>query len=322
VKRTTTSLMAAALAAIIVHAAPARAEYPERPIRIVVPFAPGGVADNTTRQIAQELASRLEQSVVVENKPGGAAIIGAQTVAKAAPDGYTLLLGTTNISTNPALYKKLPYEDKELVPVAFVLSTPGVIITHASVPVKTFPELLAYAQQNPGKISYASVGLGSFSHLAVEGLQQKTGMKMVHVPYKGYAPAFAAVLGGESQLLVSDLQGALPYLQSGKINVLAITGARRLAALPKVPTVQESGVKDFEASGWLGIMAPAGTPAAVIAKLNAEINRALLKPGVAQRFAEQGNETRPGDPAAFHKFLGENKAAWEKIIKTGNISLD
>ena len=321
-KRLTTTLMAAALAAVLVHAAPARAEYPERPIRIIVPFAPGGVADNTARLIALELSKRLDQAVVVENKPGGAAIIGAQTVAKAAPDGYTLLLGSTNISTNSALYKKLPYDDKDLVPVALAVTLPGAIVTHSSVPAKTFPELIAYARHNPGKISYASVGLGSFSHLAVEGLAQKTGIKMVHVPYKGYAPAFAAVLSGESQLLVSDVQGALPFLQTRKINVLAVTGSRRLAALPGVPTVQESGVKDYEAMGWLGILAPSGTPEPIIAKLNAEINRAMSKRSVAKRYAEQGMDTHAVDPAAFHRFLGENKAAWEKIIKAGNIALD
>jgi tripartite-type tricarboxylate transporter receptor subunit TctC len=229
-KKLTTTLMAAALVGVVAHAAPAHAQYPDRPIKIIVPFAPGGVADNTARLIAAELQKRLGQAVVVQNKPGAGAVVGTQSVAKAAPDGYTLLLGSTNISTNPALYKELPYDEKDLVPVALAVTIPGVIVTHSSVPVKTFPELIAYARQHPGKLNFASVGRGSFSHLAVEGLVQKTGIDMVHVPYKGCAPALTAVVSGQAQLLVSDLQGVQPYLQTKKVNLLAVTGSKRLAA--------------------------------------------------------------------------------------------
>jgi tripartite-type tricarboxylate transporter receptor subunit TctC len=316
-------LCAALIPVAVLHAAPARAAYPERPVKIIVPFAPGGIADGTARLIAAELSARFGQPVLVENRPGGAAIIGTQAVAKAPADGYTLLMGSTNVSTNGALYKKLPYDaEKDLTPVALALTLPGAIITHPSLPVKNFGELIAYARRNPEKISYASVGLGSFSHLAVEGLTQRAAVKMVHVPYKGYAPAITSVLSGETELLASDLQGALPYLQAGKLNVLAVTGTKRVSVLPDVPTVQEAGIKDYQAVAWLGVLAPAGTPAPIVSLLNAEINKAMQKPNVVHRYTEQGIDLFTGDPNAFKKFLDENRAAWERIIKAGNISLE
>jgi tripartite-type tricarboxylate transporter receptor subunit TctC len=322
-KKTMISLSMAIASVVALHAGSAHAAYPDKPIKIVVPFAPGGIADGTARIIAGELTARLGQPVIVENRPGGAAIIGTQTVAKAPGDGYTLLLGSTNVSTNSALYKKLPYDaEKDLIPVALALTVPGAIISHPSLPVKNFSELISYAQRNPDKISYASVGQGSFSHLAVEGLTQITNTKMVHVPYKGYAPALTSVLAGETHLLASDLQGALPYLKAGKVNVLAVTGPKRLAVLPDVPTVQEMGIKGYQALAWLGIMAPSGTPPEIVSLLNAEINKAMQKPVVIQRYTEQGVDVFTGNPAAFKKFLNENKADWEKVIKTANISLD
>lgn len=316
-------LCAALIPVAALYAGPAQAAYPDKPVKIVVPFAPGGIADGTARLIAAELSARFGQPVLVENRPGGAAIIGTQAVAKAPADGYTLLMGSTNVSTNGALYKKLPYDaEKDLTPVALALTLPGAIITHPSLPAKNFGELISYARGNPEKISYASVGLGSFSHLAVEGLTQRASVKMVHVPYKGYAPAITSVISGETQLLASDLQGALPYLQAGKLNVLAVTGARRVSVLPDVPTVHEAGIKDYQAVAWLGVLAPAGTPASIVSLLNAEINKAMQKPNVVQRYTEQGIDLFHGDPNAFKKFLDENRAAWERIIKAGNISLE
>ncbi|MDB5839762.1 MAG: putative Bug-like extracytoplasmic solute binding receptor, family [Herminiimonas sp.] len=322
-KKIMATLVTAVVPVLALHAGSAHAVYPDRPIRIIVPFAPGGIADGTARLIASELSANLGQPVIVENRPGGAAIIGTQQVAKAPGDGYTLLMATTNVSTNSALYKKLPYDaEKDLVPVALAVTIPGAIVTPISLPVKTFKELINYAQQNPDKISYASVGLGSFSHLAVEGLAQRTSTRMVHIPYKGYAPAIASVLAGETQLLASDVQGALPYLQTGRMKVLAVTGVKRVSVLPDVPTLHEMGVKDYQAVGWLGIMAPAGTPSQIVSLLNAEVNKAMQKPTAVQRYTEQGVDVFVGDPGAFKKFLNENKAGWEKVIKAGNISLD
>jgi tripartite-type tricarboxylate transporter receptor subunit TctC len=322
-KKLMTSLFTAIAPVLALHAGPVHAAYPDKPIKIIVPFAPGGIADSTARLIAAELYTNLGQPVIVENRPGGAAIIGTQAVAKAPADGYTLLMASTNVSTNSALYKKLPYDaEKDLTPVALAVTIPGAIVAPSSLPVNSFKDLISYAQQNPDKISYASVGQGSFSHLAVEGLIQRTSAKIVHIPYKGYAPAITSVLSSETQLLASDLQGALPYLQAGKLKVLAVTGAKRVAVLPDVPTVQEMGVKDYQAVGWLGLMAPAGTPSKIVSLLNAQVNKAMHKPGAVQRYTEQGVDIFVGDPGAFKKFLNENKANWEKVIKAANISLD
>jgi tripartite-type tricarboxylate transporter receptor subunit TctC len=320
-KKTLTTLFAALIA--MMQAGAAYAAYPEKPIRIIVPFAPGGIADTTARVIAADLSTRFRQPVLVDNRPGGAAIIGAGLVAKSPADGYTLLMASTNISTNPSLYKKLPYDaDKDLIPVALNMTIPGAVIVNPALPVKTFSELVSYAKAHPGKINYSSVGQGSFPHLSVEMLSQRSAINMVHVPYKGYSPAITAVLSGEADLLASDLPGALPFIQSGKLQVLAITGSRRVAMLPDVPTIEEQGVKDYEAVGWLGIMAPAGTPANIVSLLNAEINKAMRKPAVTKRFSDQGVDIVVGDPATFKQFLNRNKAGWEKVIKAANISLD
>lgn len=308
---------------LVLHAGSAHAAYPDQPIRIIVPFAPGGIADGTARLIADGLSKSLGKPVIVENRAGGAATIGTQAVARAPADGYTLLLGSTNISTNSALYKTLPYNaDKDLAPVALAVTIPGVIITHPSLPVKSFGELVNYAKQNPEKVTYASVGLGSFSHLAIEGLKQKTSTKMLHVPYKGYAPAISSVLSGETDLLASDLQGALQHIETGKLKALAVTGVKRISVLPDVPTVRELGVKDYQAIGWLGIMAPTGTPANIVSTLNSEINKILQNPEVVKRYTAQGVDVFAGDPDAFKKFLNENKAAWEIVIRTAKITLD
>lgn len=313
-------LAASALAGLtgIAHAA-----YPDRPIRIIVPFAPGGIADTTARVIGRDLSAQLGQSVFVDNRPGGAAVIGAGLVARSPADGYTLLMGTTNISTNPSLYKKLPYDaDKDLTPVALTMTIPGAIVINPSLPINTFAELVAYGKAHPGKLNYSSVGQGSFPHLALEMLNQKTSVQMVHVPYKGYAPAITAVLSSEADLLASDLPGALPYIRSGKLRVLAITGSRRVAVLPNIATIQEDGVAGYEAVGWLGIMAPAGTPAEVITLLNGAINKAMKKQANASFFVDQGVDVVTADPAAFKQFLVQNKNGWEKVIKAANISLE
>lgn len=321
-KKLLVGLLTGALAATM-HLGAAHAAYPEKPVKIVVPFAPGGIADATARVIAHGLSERLKQSVIVENRPGGAAIIGIQSVAKSPADGYTLLLGSTNISTNPSLYKKLPYDtDKELTPVSLVMLLPAALIVPNAFPVKTFKELLAYAKENPEKINYSSVGLGSYPHLAIESLVQKTGTRMTHVPYKGFAPATVAVLSGEVQLLASDLPSALQHIQSGKVRALAVTGAKRSAVLPNVPTVQEEGVKGYEVLGWLGIMAPGGTPAEIVNMLNGEINKIMQSPDVQKRFAEQGVDIPSMSVTEFKEFLVQRKADWEKVIRTGNISLD
>jgi tripartite-type tricarboxylate transporter receptor subunit TctC len=308
------------IAAIAASAAAAADSYPTRPVKIVVSFAPGGIADTTGRIIANGLTASLGKPFIVENRPGNAAIVGISMVAKAAPDGYTLLLANTNVSTNQALYKDLPYDaERELFPVANAVITPAVLVANPGVPVKSFADLLALARAKPGQINYASVGLGSFPHLAMEMLSQSAGVKLVHVPYKGFAPAVTAVLAGEVEILASDVPTALPHIEAGKLRALAATGAKRFPVLPDLPTIAESGVAGYEAVGWLGIMAPTGTPAEIVALLNREVNAALSRPEIVQRYTAEGSVIATGTPADFAAFLKQNRERWVKVITTGNI---
>lgn len=294
--------------------------YPERPARIIVPFAPGGVADTTARLIAGHLSDTWGKPFIVENRPGAASIIAFTAVAKAAPDGYTLLYANTNIATNASLYSNLQYDaDRDLVPVALGVITPGVLVVHPSVAAKSFDEILKLARQKPGSLNYASVGQGSFPHLAMEMLKQAAGIDVVHIPYKGFAPAMTAALANEVSLMWLDAAAALPQMKAGKLRGLAVSGSRRLQVLPDLPTVAELGLKDYEAVGWLGIMAPAGTPREIVTRLNAEINRGLAKPDVQARFTSTGVETNLGSPEDFGAFIQRQRARWAKVIQTAGI---
>lgn len=294
--------------------------YPSRPVRIVVSFAPGGIADTTGRLIANGLTEALGKPFIVENRPGNAAIVGISLVAKAAPDGYTLLLANTNVSTNQALYKDLPYDaDRDLIPVANAVVTPAVLVANPAVPAKTLGELIALAKTKPGQLNYASVGLGSFAHLAMEMLDQMGGIRTNHVPYKGFAPAVTAVLQGEVDMLASDVPTALPHIEAGKLRAIAATGTKRFPVLADVPTAAESGLPDYEAVGWLGIMAPAGTPPELVTLLNAAINQALAKPEIVQRYVKDGGEIITGSPEDFAAFLKRNRERWLRVITAGNI---
>ena len=294
--------------------------YPERPVKIVVPFAPGGIADSSARIIANHLSETWGKPFLVENRPGAASIIGFMAVVKSPADGYTLLHANTNIATNASMYATLPYDaERDLVPVALGVVTPGVIVVHPSSPAKTLAELIALAKEKRGQLTYASVGVGSFPHLAMEQFQQLAGVDLTHVPYKGFAPGLVAILANEVNMLPSDVQGAQPHIKAGKLRALAATGSKRLAAMPELPTVAELGLADYEAVGWLGIMAPAGTPRDIVLKLNAEINRALTKPEVASRFAANGVETSPGSPEDFGAYIQRSRARWSGVIKKGGI---
>jgi tripartite-type tricarboxylate transporter receptor subunit TctC len=302
---------------------PAAHRYPEKAVKIIVPFAPGGIADATARLIAAHLGSSWGKPFIVENRPGGAATIAAAAVAKSPPDGYTLLLASTNVATNASLYKRLPYDaDRDLVPVALAVTTPGVLVVHPSVSARSVQELQALDRARPGALNYASVGIGSFPHLAVEALNQFAHTKFVHVPYKGFAPAISAVLSNEVELLVSDASGVLEHIHSGRLRAVAVTGTQRLAVLPDVPTVAESGVSGFEAVGWLGVMAPAGTPPEVVARLNSEINRSLQKADVAKRLSKQGVDLALGRPEDFASFVRRNRAHWAKVVAAARIELE
>lgn len=294
--------------------------YPERPVKIIVPFAPGGIADGSARVIANHLSKTWGKPFLVENRPGAASIIAFMAVIKAPADGYTLLYSNTNLATNPSMYANLPYDaELDLVPVALGVVTPGVIVVHPSFSAKTLAELIALAKEKPEQLTYSSVGVGSFPHLAMEQFQQVSGTKLTHVPYKGFAPALMAVLGNEVTMLASDVQTALPYLKAGKLRALAVTAAKRLAALPDVAPVADLGLADYEAVGWLGMMAPAGTPRDIVLKLNAEIIRGLNQPQTATRFAENGVEVGTGSPEDFGAYIQRSRARWSGVIKKGGI---
>ncbi|RYY77630.1 MAG: tripartite tricarboxylate transporter substrate binding protein, partial [Comamonadaceae bacterium] len=283
------ALGAGAAAAVL----PARAQaWPARPLRIVVPFTPGGSSDILARAIGQELALALGQPVVIENLPGAGGSLGADRVAKAAADGYTLLMGHTGtLSVNPFLYPKLPYDaERAFAPVAWVARVPNVLVVHASVPARSLKELVALAKARPGQLAYGSGGNGSAAHTTMEFLKLQAGISLLHISYRGTAPSVNDLLAGQVQALFTGAPALLPHIRSGRIRALAVSSTRRMALLPEVPTVAESGVPGtagFEADQWYGLVAPAGVPAEIVARLNAESNRALGAEGVRTRLAAE-----------------------------------
>ncbi|MEI7537640.1 MAG: tripartite tricarboxylate transporter substrate binding protein, partial [Comamonadaceae bacterium] len=279
-------------------------DFPFKPIRIVVPFPPGGSADVLARTIGTRLSSALGQPVVIDNKAGAGGILGADTVAKAPADGHTLLFANTNIAINPSLYKTLPYDTAAaFAPVILMVKVPNLLLVAEDVKVANLAELIALAKRQPGALNYSSAGNGTFPHLAVELFKLRAGISMTHIPYKGAAPALSALLGKDVQVLSNDLVTAVPYVKAGKVRALAITGATRSPVMPDVPTMAEAGLKDYAAVGWQGIMVPAGTPATTIARLNSEIGKALADPALRSNLAGQGLEVVGGTPQEFSDFV-------------------
>lgn len=301
------------------------ADYPNRPIRIVVPYSAGGLTDVLARTLGERLSQRLGQPTVVDNKPGGAEQIATSMVAKSAPDGYTLLLSTmTGLAVNPGLYgPRLQYDPhKELLPVALVGSVPSVVVVHPDLPVKTMAELGAYAKAHPGKLNYGSAGNGTPSHLAVEYYKRQNGIDIAHIAYKGGAPALQDLMAGNVQMMIAIAPEALPMVKSGKLRALAVTAPRRLAANPEIPTVQESGAKPLDASFWYAFVAPAGTPADIVAKLNSALNAILQEPALRSRLTELNVEVGGGTPAALVDLIRTDASRWKKVIDEAGIKLD
>jgi tripartite-type tricarboxylate transporter receptor subunit TctC len=301
---------------------PARAladTYPARPVRLVVGYAPGGSTDITARIIGPWLAERLGQSFVIENRPGAGTNIATESVVKAAPDGYTLLMVTVASTINATLYDNLSFVFlRDITPVAGVERQTNIVLAHPSLLVKNIPELIAHAKDNPGKITMASAGVGSFGHLAGELLQMMAGIKLVHVPYRGAGPAMTDLLGGQVQTSVIGLAGALPHVRSGKLRALAVTAATRSAVLPDVPAVGES-VPGYEASDWFGVGAPKGTPPAIVDRLSQTIAAGLATPEIIKHFADLGGTPLVMAPAAFGKLLAEETEKWGKVVRAANI---
>ena len=307
-----------------VHAAqPAATDYPNRPIRIIVPLAPGGGSDYTARFIGMRLSDRVGQPVVVDNRPGASGIVGTDMVAKANPDGYTLLLAYSTHAQSAQLFTKLPYDPlKDFEPVTIVMVTPLTLQLHPSVPAKNVKELIAYAKQNEGKLNYGSSGPGSSPHLTMELFDSMAGIRMTHVPYKGVAQYITAQLGNEIQLSFANMFTTMPHWKAGRLRLIATTGTKRLEALPDVPTIAESGVPGFESLTWYAFMAPAKTPRAIVDKLQQEIHAIVFSPDVKKQFIEQGNEPLANTPEEFAKIMKSDADKWGAIGRKLGVKLD
>jgi tripartite-type tricarboxylate transporter receptor subunit TctC len=302
-------------------ALPAHAQYPNKPLRLIVPFAPGGSTDIFARLIAERAQAPLGQPVVVENRAGAAGNIGAEAVVRSAPDGYTLLMATTGVmAINNALYKSMTYDAaKDLQPVLYVASITNVLVVPPDLPAKNVAELIALAKKEPGKLSFASSGAGASTHMTAELFKAMTGTDILHVPYKGSGPAMPDLMAGRVHMMFENAPGAVPHIKAGKLRALAQTGLRRSKALPDVPTVAESGVPGYESLSWSGIAVAAGTPKAVIEKLNKDLNAVLAMPELRQKIEEQGAEVIGGPPEAFSKHIQAEREKWTRVIRTANI---
>src|SRR5688572_14147301 len=286
---------ASVLALVVVGSSPASADpYPDRPIRLIVPFAPGGGTDINARILQEPIGTALGQTIVIDNRPGAGSSLGSAMAARATPDGYTLLLGTISLTINPFVYKHLPFDaQKELIPITRVSDQPSILVVHPSFPAKTFKDFIALARSHPGKFNFGSAGIGTGSHLATTLLTLKTGTSMVHVPFKGTGPALNALLGNEISVYSSTFASALPHVKSGRLRPYAVTTVYRAEPLPDVPTLQEEGVQDFEYAAWYGMFAPTGTPRDIVDKVYAATVGALKNPQVMQLYKSQGLNATP-----------------------------
>jgi tripartite-type tricarboxylate transporter receptor subunit TctC len=299
----------------------ANAQYPTKPLRLVVPFAPGGSTDIFARLIAERAQGPLGQPVVVENRAGAAGNIGADAVARSAPDGYTLLMATTGVmAINNALYKNMTYDAaKDLEPVLFVASITNVLIVPPDFPAKSVAELIALAKKEPGKLSFASSGAGSSTHMSAELFKSLSGTDILHIPYKGSGQALPDLMSGRVSMMFENAPGAVSHIKAGKVRALAQTGSKRSASMPDLPTVAESGVPGYESLSWSGIAVPAGTPRAVVDRLNRDFNSVLATAEMRQKLAEQGAETIGGPPEAFAQHIRAEREKWSRLIREKNI---
>ena len=317
------AIVATAIAAPLTFAQGA-ANYPAKPVRLVVPFPAGGTTDILARAVAQRLSEAWGQQVIVDNRPGAGGNIGSDLVAKAKPDGYTLLMGTVGThAINPSLYRNMPYDHvKDFAPVILVAGVPNVLVVNPSLPVHSVPELIAYAKANPGKLNFASSGNGTSIHLSGELFKAMTGVEMTHVPYKGSAPALTDLIGGQVQLMFDNLPSSLPFIKAGKLRALAVTSGARAAALPDLPTLAESGLPGFEASSWFGVLAPAGTSRDIVAKLNGAIAGWLASPEAKEKLLAQGAIAAGGTPEDFARHIGAETSKWAKVVKASGAHID
>ncbi|MEI6724003.1 MAG: tripartite tricarboxylate transporter substrate binding protein [Betaproteobacteria bacterium] len=299
-------------------------DYPNRPIRVIAPFPAGSGPDVNAREMAAKLTPLLGQTVIVENRPGAAGAIGTDAAAKAAPDGYTLYIGTTStLSIVPYIYSKLTFNaERDFTPISLMGVLNTGLIAHPSVPVQSVAELIDYAKSRPGQVAYASQGNGSSGHLAMELLCSMAGISMIHIPYRGSAPALTDLIGGRVQFMFDNTTSSLPQVARGALKAIAVAERERLKAAPNIPTVQESGLRDFEATPWFGVVTRAGTPRESIERLSAAITQAVNRPEVQARFAPLGVELRGTTPAAFAAHIASELVKWERIVKLSGAKLD
>ncbi|MBI3935624.1 MAG: tripartite tricarboxylate transporter substrate binding protein [Betaproteobacteria bacterium] len=296
------------------------ANYPLRPIRVVVPQSPGGSTDLTTRLVTPQLSERLGQSMVVDNRPGAGSMLGTDLVAKATPDGYTLLVAPSSITIIPSMYRKVPFDPvKDFAPLAMLSSYPNLVVVHPSVPANSVKELIALAKAKPGTLNFASGGIGTPTQLGAELFKSMAGIDIVHVPYKGGGPAVAALIGGQVHLYFGPIATVLAHAKSGKLRALAVTSAKRMVVAPEVPSVAEAGLPGFEQTTWNGLLAPARTPPAVIKKLNSELNAVLNMPAMRERFASEGVDLGGVSSAEFAARIKSDIAKWAAVIRQAGI---
>ena len=316
------TLMLAASAGVSLPAA-AQGSYPDHAVRVIVGFSAGGTTDVVARIISKELTEELGQSFVVENKPGAGSNIAAELVAKSTPDGYTLLMMAVTSAINQTLYPKLKFDiTRDLTAVALGAKVPNVLVINPKLPVNSVKELVDYANKNPGKLNFASSGSGTSIHLTGELFKLQTRLDVAHIPYKGSSPALTDLVGGQVQFMFDNMPSSWPLVQSGKLRALAVTSSKRSAAAPDLPTMTELGYKNFDITSWFGLMAPAGTPAPIVDKINAAVNKALAKPDVQKRLADLGADIQRLSPAEFGAFVKKEVDTWGPVVKSSGATAD
>ena len=312
-----------ALCLFTAAAALAQATYPTKPLRLIVPWPPGGGADVLTRMLTPSLSQALGQQVIIDNRGGAAGNIGAEMAAKSPPDGYTIVFAYSGThSINPHIYSKMPFREPDFAPVIWLASVPQVVVVHPSLPVKTIKDLIALDKAKPNQLSYGSSGNGAINHLAGELFNHMTGTKLVHVPYKGGGPAAVALLGGEIGLILGEPASLVGHIKAGKVRGIAVTTAQRALSFPDLPTVAESGVPGYEVTSWNGMLAPAGTPAEIVRRLNADYNRIINDPEMRKRMIANGYEPVGGPPEKFGEHIRAELAKWAPVVKRANVKVD
>ena len=320
-----TAVLCVAIGSLLTQTVGSAAEvFPSRPIRMVCPSAPGGTTDLVARLVGQRLTETWGQQVIVDNRPGAGGVIGTELTARSAPDGHTMMIGTiTSHAINPVLHKKLNFDPiRDFQPVSLIVSSPQLLAVHPSLPVKSVKELIALAKAKPGSISYGSAGIGNSSHFVVELFKSLTGTDLHHIPYKGSGPAINGLLTREAQMIITGVLALHPHIKAGRLRAVAVTSAKRVSALPDIPTIMESGVPNFDVNSWFGVFMPAGVPKAIVMKTNSELRKMLAIPEISQKLVEMGADPASSTPEEFGAYVASELARWSKVARSTGIKLE